>query len=133
MTEHPRPGSGNVVITLLDVHGQPEEFELKPSYQAAKTLSAQSGGLLKLLERIGTLDLDAITQVVALGMGYGTQTRRGPPDLAERIWRTGVDDTSGGLAERCVLYIRVLMAGGRMPSDDDVEEHDGAEDPTGES
>lgn len=111
----PRIGAGDVSITLLDPGGSPEQLVLRPNYNAARTISAQSGGLLGAIERVSKLDLEVITQVITLGLGYGTSSQRGPKDLPQRIYATGLTDDTGGLAERCVLYLQVLMSGGQMP------------------
>lgn len=121
MTEasgRPRLGVGDVKITLLDQDGNPEEFVLKPSYNAARLLSAKSGGMMKTMQSVVDGDIDAVVQIISLGLGHGTSTSRGPKDLAERVWRTGLSDEAGGLAERAVTYLRVLMAGGRLPATD---------------
>ena len=114
-TPKPRIGAGDVQITLLDPAGNPEALVLRPNYNAARTISAQSGGLMGAIERVSKLDLETITQVITLGLGYGTQSARGPKDLPQRIYATGLTDDPGGLAERCVLYLQVLMSGGQMP------------------
>ena len=105
----PRIGAGDVPIKI-----DGEDLVLVPSFSAAKVLSARYGGLTVAIDRIGKLDVDVITDVLMLGLGYG-QTRRPPADLPERIWRTGFTDESG-LAARCVDYLYVLMNGGRPPA-----------------
>ncbi len=117
----PRIGAGDVPITLVDAAGNPEALVLRPNYNAARTISAQSGGLLGALDRVAKLDLETITQVITLGLGYGTQSARGPKDLPQRIYQTGLADDTGGLAERCVLYLQVLMGGGQPPRKVDDE------------
>jgi len=137
-----RLGAGDVRIVLVGgENDEPEEFVLKPSFYASRTLSNQSGGLVGVIDRLGKLDQDLATQVISLGAGFGGQTRRGPKDLAERIWRTGLSDEGfpqpatvpgeevGGLAERCVTYVRILMAGGHRPSQTTTEAHDDTADP----
>jgi hypothetical protein len=104
-------GAGDVVINL-----DGEDKVLKPSYQAARTISSMQGGISGAIQRVVQLDIETVTQVVTLGLGYG-QGQKPPKDLAEKIWRTGLTDDSGGLAERCVLFLRVLASGGRMPRD----------------
>lgn len=113
----PRIGSGDVEITLLDAQNQPEKFVMRPSYAAARTISGTAGGLLGAIERVARLDVDAIIQVVQLGLNQGQQ-QRGPKDLPERIWRTGLSDEEGGVAAQCVAFLRVLMNGGRAPPTD---------------
>lgn len=112
MTEEaarPVVGAGDVTINLLDAAGVPESMTLKPSFHAARTLSAQSGGLIGTLDRIARLDMDVIVQVVQLGVGGRDK------NLPERVYNTGLSDEEGGVAERCIAYVRVLMNGGRAP------------------
>jgi hypothetical protein len=130
--EKPRLGAGDVKIMLDDGEGTMEELILRPSYNAAKILSSQGGGIMRMMQRVVDGDLDAVVSIITLGLGYVTQTRRGPKDLPERVWRTGLSDEAGGLSERCITYLRVLMAGGRMPqanSEEGAEE--GSTDPRG--
>lgn len=125
----PRLGAGDVPIVLLNEHGEEEKLVLRPSYNAARIISSQAGGLTNAMQKVGDLDLETIVSVVTLGLGYSTQTRRAPKDLAERIYRTGFSDDTGQLAERCVTYIRVLMSGGQLPVDPAPGE-EGEEDPS---
>lgn len=124
MTDKPRVGQGEVEIALLDAAGNPEKLVLRPSYGAARTISAQAGGLLGAMERVARGDVDAAVQVVQLGLGYHGNARP-PADLAERIWSTGFSDDSGGVLERCILFLRVLMSGGKMPAEQKAAEDGG--------
>lgn len=128
-TTRARLGAGDVPITLLNEAGDPEDLVLKPSYNAARTLSRTAGGLMGAMERVAKLDTDTVVQVITLGLGYDSQNRRAPRDLDERVWSTGLSDDSGGLAERCVTYIRVLMSGGKLPKTDEAEARDDSPDP----
>ena len=134
-------GAGDVPIVLLTLDGVPEDFVLRPTYAAAKAVSKGAGGFLNALNRVGQMDAEFIADVVALGLGYG-QTRRPPPDLGERVYRTGVSDEGhpqparpgetrqiGGLGERCVEYVRVLMNGGQPPKEDEGARDDTANPP----
>lgn len=117
----PKLGGGNVTIRL-----DGEEVILKPSLQAAQTISRQAGGLAGAMQAVLKLDLDVVTTVVGLGLGYGG-TKKPPQDLAEKIWRSGLTDASeGALASGCILFLRVLANGGQMPNDDVIVE-DGQE------
>jgi len=118
-------GMGDVEIILAG-----EELVLKPSYRAAKTLSAKYGGLTSAIERVVRLDLDLIVDVIAIGLGY-TSTKRPPEDLGQKIFETGLTDDTGLIAERCITFLRVLAAGGRpLPSDDlDLGDDDDDADP----
>jgi hypothetical protein len=111
----PAVGAGDIEISLLDSEGNPERFVLKPSYQAARTISAQSGGLIGAIERVARLDIEATNQIIQLGIGKDQMPRGGMAVLSDRVWRTGLSDEEGGIAERCIAYLRVLMNGGRAP------------------
>lgn len=109
-------GGGDVPIQLDD-----EELVLRPTLYAAQTISRQSGGIAGAVERVLKLDFDAVLSVISIGLGYGP-SKKAPADLAERIWRTGLSDDTGSLAERAVTYLRVLSAGGRLPQKEKAEE-----------
>jgi hypothetical protein len=96
---------------------------LRPTFHAARTISSRYGGTLSAAERVARLDLDVISDIIALGLGY-TSSRRHPSDLPERVWRTGLSDDTGGLAEKCILFLRTLASGGRPPREN--EELEGA-------
>lgn len=108
-------GEGDVEISLLMVGSdEPETLWLRPSYQAATTISRLYGGLTAAIERIAKLDADVINQVIKLGLGYGGgPARKAPSDLDDRIWRTGYTDDTGQLAERCITYLGILANAGR--------------------
>lgn len=111
----PTVGAGEIAITLLDHADNPEQLVLKPSYHAARTISAQSGGLMGAIERVARLDIETINQLIQLGLGKDQMPRGGMATLSDRIWRTGLSDEEGGIAERCIMFLRVLMNGGRPP------------------
>lgn len=100
---------------------------LKPTFSAARSLSLQ-GGVMKAMQRVLDGDVETVVAVISLGLGYGTASRRAPTDLAERVWQTGISDDSGGLGERCITYLRVLLNGGRLPADREPA-GDGTDDP----
>ena len=99
MADDVKIGDGDVPITI---DGQ--ELVLKPSYKAALALS-RSEGLVLLSSRCQSLDVDAMTKVVAEGLG------RNPSDLGERIYKSGLTN----VREACVLFIAALANGGRLP------------------
>lgn len=103
-------GEGQVEIVL-----DGEAMVLKPTLFAAQQISRQSGGIMGAIESVLKLDLDTITTVIGLGLGYGPG-RKAPPELAEKVWKSGLTDSSeGAIVERCTLFLRVLANGGRMP------------------
>lgn len=119
MVEH-QVGIGDVPLMIDD-----EEFILKPSWGAAQLVSQRFGGISGAVEKVIRLDIEATVQIVMFGMGF-VGTRKPPLNLAERIWRAGLTDRTGGVAEACVKYLHVLANGGRPPPEDD-EAEEGAE------
>lgn len=113
-------GLGDVPITI-----DGEEMVLRPSWQAAQSISRMSGGIMGAIEKVVKLDMETIIAIVQMGLGFG-MGKRPPTDLAERIWRTGLTDEGGFVVERCVLYLRTLANGGRPPSADDEQAGDQA-------
>jgi hypothetical protein len=100
-------GSGDVPIKLGD-----EELILKPTWLAAKTISGTAGGILGSIEKVLRVDVEEISRVVLIGLGY-IGNRKPPADLMDKIWKTGYTTDGGALVERCVTYLRVLSNGGR--------------------
>jgi hypothetical protein len=102
-------GAGNVPIVL-----DGEEYVLRPTLGAALFLVRQPGGLQAMSNRIFVqIDLDAATTVVQHGLGYPSRSLEAAA-LPDKVWRTGLTD---GLAEKCVLYLRVLAGGGQLPAE----------------
>lgn len=104
-------GAGNVEI---DLDG--ERVTLKPSLKAAQTTSRQAGGIIGAVDAVTKFDLDAITNIIALGLG------KEPKEVADAVWRTGV----ANLAPSVVAFLTVLANGGRHP---DATGGEGGADP----
>jgi hypothetical protein len=98
-----RAGAGDVPIVL-----DGETVKLTPNLRAAQTLSRVGGGLIELGQRVARIDVDAITTIITLGLGYGGENPP-PKDLDEKIFRSGL----AKLAAPCVRYLNVLGNGGR--------------------
>lgn len=108
-----RIGDGNVELELEDG----DKLTLKPTWGAAQAISRNLGGISGAVERVVRLDIDATVQVIMFGLGY-FGTRKPPNDLAERIWKTGFTDRSGGIAETTIKYLNILANGGKpLPED----------------
>lgn len=105
MTEH-NIGEGNIEIEL-----DGEVITLKPSLKAALTLSNAPGGIPAMVQRCINLEMDALVNVIACGLGMMSK------DLPERVYNTGLFMVSG----RCIRFLNVLANGGR-PLRDDKEE-----------
>lgn len=118
-------GEGDVPVVITG-----EELTLKPSYNATRVISTTHGGIQSAMDKVLRLDVETITQVITLGLGF-TSTNRGPKDLPQRIYRTGFTDDTGRLAETCIKYLRVLASGGKAPSPTE-EGGDGSEEEEGE-
>lgn len=106
-----RVGDGEVAI---DVDGK--EYILRPSYYAAKTISSRYGGIMGALQRVGNVDVDAIIDVICIGIGF-TEHKKPSDDFKDKIWRAGFTDDTSRLLERCAHYLRTLSSGGRTPRD----------------
>jgi hypothetical protein len=91
-------GAGNVEITL-----DGETAVLKPTLLAAQTISRQAGGIIAAVEAAAKFDVDAVTGVIALGLG------RKPTEVAEAVWSTGIAD----LAPKAIEFLTILANGGR--------------------
>lgn len=129
MTENkgqPRPGAGNVRITI-----DGEAMELVPSYAAMAAINGRGGGLRGVLDRITNLDADTIISVILVGLGYGPGGRRPPADMNERIWRTGLLLSTGGLANAAFDYVNILANGGRPFDEESAASKEGAADAAG--
>lgn len=113
-----QPGAGDVVLQL----GK-DELTLRPSLDAALTLSRQAGGIRTAITRVLDLDLDVIVSVIRLGIGR--EEARRFKDLDRAIWENGVLDTRGEVVSKCVEYLSNLARGGRPAAD---EGRDGDDD-----
>lgn len=118
------PGSGNVAIILGG-----SEFVLRPSLDAALTLSRQAGGIRAAITKVVDLDLDTIVSVIRLGIGRDEAKRI--KDLDRLIWESGLLDNQGEIVLRCVDYLSNIARGGR-PADESAGSGGGSatEDPT---
>lgn len=116
MTEKKLPlGAGNVTITL-----DGDEYTLKPTLHAIKTLSANYEGLAGCLRRLQTMDFNAYVNVINIGTGAKGQAAK---DMEASIFRTPVGDMVGPLVE----YVAVLMNGGRPVETNDAASDEGDE------
>lgn len=117
------PGSGNVEIIL-----DGREYVLRPSLDAALTLSRQSGGIRAAIAKVVDLDLDTIVSVIRLGIGREEAKRI--KDLDRLIWESGLLDNQGELILRCVDFLSNIARGGRAPADGGSSGGGSTEDPT---
>ncbi len=96
-----RLGAGNVDIEL-----DGETFTLRPTLKAAQTISRLNGGIRPTLEKVGDLDLDVITNIIAVGLD------KSPADIAEKVWLTGIPPLVGPVTD----FVAIVANGGRRPS-----------------
>lgn len=116
------PGADYVPI-MLDGRVQ----HLTATFAAARVISTKYGGVSNAVRRILDLDIDAVTDIVALGLGYTSPTKRPPKDLGEQVFRAGlIDDSEGDLAHRCVVFLKAVGNGGRVVKE--ATDVDGTED-----
>lgn len=116
MVERVQLGIGNVPIVL-----DGEERELKPSLNAVQVISRQYGGIRAAIEQVLKYDIDAVTNIVVLGLGLAPA---GAKEIPNKVFRTGLAGENG-LAAPCIRYLTILSNGGRPPepveaSDDDT-------------
>jgi hypothetical protein len=111
--EKPKPGA-----TELPVIIDGEEMVLLPTFGAARAITQQFGGVHAAIERVLRADIEAVAEIVAFGLGYYLPTKKPPKDLLERIWRTGMGDDSGGVSQYCLIFLHMIMSGGKMPEED---------------
>ena len=109
-------GAGNVSIEL-----DGETVVLRPSLRAAQTISRQAGGIIGAVQALRTLDLDALTGIIAAGLG------KEPKDISEAVWRTGAAD----LTPPATQFVMMLANGGR-PADGSAGGEGGADPQKGE-
>jgi hypothetical protein len=101
------PGAGNVPIMLGG-----KEHVMVPTLEACMALSKWAGGAGPLIRRLIGQDFDAICEVISIGCGFTSMTER--KLIAEAVYQTGTI----GVAADCILFVRVVNNGGRIPDDD---------------
>jgi hypothetical protein len=98
-------GAGNVTITLNG-----EEVTLRPTLRAAQAISRSNGGIMEAVNRVGRFDMEAITAVVAHGLGISKPAE--VSELGEKVYATGLVD----LIEPVTRFLTILANGGRPVS-----------------
>jgi hypothetical protein len=102
-------------IVSIELDG--DDVVLRPSLQAAQTISRQSGGISAAVAAVGRFDFDVIVSVVTLGLGV---TGKDAKAIPEKVWRTGLTDLVGPVTK----FLTIIANGGR-PIDGDGGEEDG--------
>jgi hypothetical protein len=117
----PKLGQGNVTFEL-DGH----TFEMKPTINAMRVLSTKYGGLQAVVDKVAQLDIQAIEDVIVMGLGPSYQSARQRKELMDKVFGAGLTDDTGAFALTCQKYVISLMRGGR-PLNLDKEEGEGNE------
>jgi hypothetical protein len=119
------PGAGDVAIMLAG-----EEYFLRPTAKAALTISRGQGGIRGAIDAVLKMEVDAVTNVVKLGLGLAVVrelTRTTP--LEELVYESGLTDTSGGLVAKTIEFLHILANGGRPVGGDESDKKDGEDRP----
>ena len=101
-----------------------ETCMLRASLKAATAISARFGGINEAYVALGKMQLDAYIFIIRTGIAKEYRRVFTDEQLAEEVWRTGMDD----LAEPLARYVNILRHGGRDPeaaTDDDDEDDAG--------
>jgi hypothetical protein len=112
----PKLGQGDVEIVI-----DGDIYVLKPTIQVAQQLSRRYGSLNDVIQKIGNLDFNAVVDVICLGLGSRYSTARQQNDISEKVFKTGLTDDTGGIAERCIAFVLSVMRGGKPASTVAVE------------
>lgn len=104
------PGEGDVPITIKG-----EELYLRPTLGACLTISRMSGGMQKTMDRLMSLDVDALVQVIAAGLGKPV-TR----ELQAAVYESGLFV----IRIPAMRFITVINNGGKPVTDDSEGEDD---------
>ncbi len=107
----PEPGAGDISILLAD-----KEQVMRPTLEACMAISKLAGGAHNVINRLLALDFDMICEVIALGTGYTSLKER--QIIQQSVYATGTINLFGD----CVLFVRIINNGGRMPDDGGGEE-----------
>lgn len=113
----PKPGAGTVPIML-----DGKEHQLVPTLEACMAISKFAGGTMKAIERCYACDFEAICEIIALGTGYISGPQR--KQIKEAVFKAGILS----VAADCVLFIRSVNNGGKVPNDDEGEGGEGEPD-----
>jgi hypothetical protein len=107
---------GEVKLDLTDGEGKARTVTLRPTPQAALTLSDASGGLATIINRLGAVDMRAMATVIHVGSGGKSVSMDEAIDL---VFYTTPKEVSQKLFD----FVSMLGRGGK-PSE--TEPKDGA-------
>lgn len=100
------PTPGTVTLRLGE-----EDVVLTPSLPAAQAINRQFGGFTGAFARVSAADLDALTFIVAHGLGKADAAAQ--KDLASRIYATGIVTLAGPVSR----FVGLLLNGGRAEAE----------------
>lgn len=117
----PKLGQGNVTFQL-----EGDTYELRPTVNAMRVLSAKYGGLQVVLDKLAQLDVQAIEDVIVMGLGPSYQSAKQRKEIMDKVFAAGFTDDTGAFSLTCQKYVISLMRGGR-PLSLDKEDGEGNE------
>lgn len=106
----PEPGAGDVIITLAG-----KEHTMRPTLEACMAISKLAGGAQNVLKRCFDQDFDMLVDVISIGTGYTSLKER--QLIQQAVYETGTIRIAGD----CMLFVRIVNNGGRLPDDGDDE------------
>lgn len=113
----PEPGAGDVTIML-----EGKEHTMSPSLGACMAISKFAGGTQNAIRRCLACDFEAICEIISIGTGYTSLNER--KLIQEAVFKQGLIS----VAAECVLFIRAINNGGKLPNDDEDEGGEGDPD-----
>jgi len=109
----PEPGAGDITIMLAG-----KEQTMHPSLEACMAISKLAGGAHNVINRLLSLDFEMICEVIALGTGFTSLNER--KIIQQSVYDTGTINLFGD----CVLFVRIINNGGRLPDDSEGGDED---------
>lgn len=101
-------GQGDVEVVL-----DGDTYVLKPTLNVAQMLSKRYGSLNDTIQKLASFDFNVAVDVICLGLGPRYNSAKQQQEIAEKVFKTGLSDDTGGLANICVNYVLSVMRGGK--------------------
>lgn len=77
-------------------------YELRPTLRAFQRLQTRFGGLRGVIEALGQLNIESVSQIIAAGV---SADRKQLQEIQEQVFETGVADVT----EAVTPYVNVLL------------------------